>query len=267
MIYSLVNETNGNVTDADVGRMLLGAGIWSPGFARAWSLTDATGEQAATEAAVCPGGIPFKLTWADPNAPPGALGWHDEQGGAPYVEVPCDIVLQNGGGVLDGGSAGVSIFSVLLHELGELWVDEFVDDWVLMPSGIFLAKEVSDPVQTVPLLVDLGGGTQALGSSYVTPEYFDPQNTTGPFDATGALTAPLSMAPGGYQIHFDPALINDPGGPVVDVFGRSMPTWLRDMKTNRVQSRTARRHHRTWGRLAKRLGRTLTVGQTTWPTS
>jgi hypothetical protein len=268
LTIALIDETGGHVDPGDIAKMVTGMQSQTPAFCKAWSLDGITVQEVADAQSVPQGAAPFLVTWGDPSVPPGALGWHDEQMGTSYAEIPADVVTSNGGGVLDGGAAGVSVLSVALHELWELAIDRPVDDWVLMPSGIFLAKETADPVQMVPVAFALPDGTSCLGSDWVTPSYFDAQAATDgtvSFDGQGALVAPFTMAPGGYQIQFDPSKLSDPNGPIVQVFGAKMPGWLRDMKARRP-ARARRRRDRAWGRLARVLGRTLTEGGP-WVTS
>jgi hypothetical protein len=174
---------------------------------------------------------------------PGAAGFHDEQGGKPYAEVLLDPVIGQGGGLLDGGTIGMSLASVLAHEVFEAVVDLYIDDWVQMPNGKLLAKEVCDPVQGSLVPVTLSDGTVVQSSNAVTPRYFDaqaPTDGTAAFDLVGAVTAPFQLPAGGYQIVLDPAKANDPNGGVSNVFGAEVPTWLQAYR-NREAARSAKR--------------------------
>jgi hypothetical protein len=238
--YALYDASQGALAPGDLEIMLAAATAWSATLAAAWDLDPPEGECTTDPAeAACEVLFTFQ---PDDAAAPGALGFHDEQGARASAEVLTTPVLSNGGGVFDGGSAGVSVLSVLLHELGETLIDPACDKWVLSPSrGVFVAQEVCDPVQSVPYPVLLPSGAGALGSDAVLPAYFDEQAEGEPLSLTNALAAPLSIAPGGYQLVFDPAQLNGPDGPISSVFGEAMPAWLRAVKL-RARSRHGARH-------------------------
>lgn len=148
------------------------------------------------------------LQLVDTVAVPGALGYHDElPDGTIYGKVAVKPVLDAGGGVLTAGGSGDSVSAVLSHEALEAKLDPNVNLWADGPvafEGVAYASvayESSDPVQA--------GAYSSHGvllSNFVGPSYFDRQNlrggSKGParYDWMGQLTAPLSVAPGGYLI-------------------------------------------------------------------
>jgi hypothetical protein len=264
--YAILDQTQGAWPDsaAVTAKFLEAEQELSPAFCDAWGLAGMQGRVIAdaSQAASCD--VVFALQNSDPNVP-GAMGYHDEQGGIPFARILTDTVLQNGGGALDGGSLGVSVLSVFLHELWEAAIDLYVDDLVLMPSGIFVFKEVSDPVQSVPLSVTFADGTTGLASDAVFPRYFDGQAPAGTqLSLASAPTVPFEITPGGYQSQFDPSKIADPSGPIVTVWGEKVHPVVRSAKIagGRLKERVERmiRHlSASTGRDAVWQHRVLTV--------
>jgi hypothetical protein len=232
--YALLDTTQGAWPDSTgvMGRMLEAEQILSPKFCDVWGLQALAGRVITDPSQATNCDMVFQFQNTDPNVA-GALAYHDEQNGVPYARMLTDTVLGGGGGVLDGGAMGVSVLSTFLHELWESVVDLYVDDLIMMPSGVFVFKEVSDPVQAVPLQVTFADGTIGLASDAVFPRYFDaqaPVDGSVAFSLAGAPTAPFQILPNGYQSQFDPSKIADPNGPVVTVWGYKIPEAVRAAK-------------------------------------
>ena len=127
----------------------------------------------------------------------GALGWHTEELGVFFGRIFVRPVLDNGGDLYS--NPALSLSSVISHEVLETLVDPTVSDWSQRVDGALVAKEVGDPVEgdAYPITVL---GKSIMVSNFVLPAWFDAQNTTGPFDKMGKLTAPFTMTPGGYIV-------------------------------------------------------------------
>lgn len=235
--YAVLNKSTLVGADALCAKIVEAERKLSPTFCGAWNLAPCSGEIVADESQAKSCDMLFVLQDDDPNVP-NAFGYHDEQNGVPYSRVLTATVLAAGGGQLDGGSIGVSILGVALHELWEAIVDKFVDDLVLMPSGIFVFKEAADPVQANSIAVTFDDGSVGLASDGVLPRYFDAQAPTDgsePLSLSALLGgpgpgAPFGIMPGGYQSQFDPSKIADPNGPIVTVWGAQVPAAVKAAK-------------------------------------
>jgi hypothetical protein len=140
-------------------------------------------------------------------------------------------VLTAGGGVLDGGSIGVSVASVLSHEVLETVADYDANDWSQASDGTLWAREVADPVESWGYTIVVGG-TQVLVSDFVLPSFFDP-GAPAPYDHLNRLGAGFSIGQGGYAIEMT-------GGQARQVQGERYPTW-RSATKSFPAARTARR--------------------------
>jgi hypothetical protein len=246
--YALIDESTGVFSPGDMAMMLAFADRWADYFLSSWGLSPMHGE--IVDKLQNASGCDVLFTWRNEDKlDPNVAGFHSEIEGIPYVELLTDPFMKHGAGIFNKGAGPTpfSLLSLFLHELGELLVDEFIDDWIRMDSGLFIAKEVSDPVQTIPLMLYLDNGMEGLGSNAVTPRYFDnqaPSDGSVSFDLAGEIRAPFELHPGGYQILFDPSRINDPNGPISNVFGYNMPMWLQEYKRKHHNGRTAKRNRR-----------------------
>jgi hypothetical protein len=123
-----------------------------------------------------------------------ALGYHDITiNGRPYSRVFTRSVLQHGGGVLDGGTIGLSVASVASHEVLESVVDPECNAWCSSGDRL-VAFEVCDPVQSQSYSID-----GVLVSNWVTANWFV-SGAPGPWDRLGKLRGPRTIARGGYAI-------------------------------------------------------------------
>lgn len=182
--------------------------------------------------------LAFRVVLIDDDpSKPGELGDHDEQGGTPFATILAKVCTDAGGGILDGGSIGISVLSVICHEIFESLCDLNVNDWVFDGRN-FLAKEAADPVEGAPgYEIELADGTVALCSNGVLPAYFDAQAIEGSrFDLAGAVSMPFQLLPGGYQIVFDVST-----GNVTEVFGERRSPVLEKMRAHRLTRRFKRR--------------------------
>lgn len=160
----------------------------------------------------------------------GVLGYHSEgPDGRPYGKVFVNPVLDNGGGILDGGNAGVSVASVLSHEAVELFIDATVNGWYDGPTiseGSSYAAEACDPVQGDCYDIVLLDGSKVLVSNFVGPAWFDMMAPSGSRrDWMGTTTKPFSLSRGGYCV------VRNAPGSEREVFAEvAPPAWVVETK-------------------------------------
>lgn len=168
------------------------------------------------------------MTVQDTMDVPGAEGYHTDELGLIFARILSDNDA-------DSGS----------HECCEENADPDCSQYVPIPNtSNELALEVSDPVQALNYLQDATVGDetrQVPVSDFVYPSYFDP-NGQPPFDKMEKLTAPFTMAPGGYQI------ILDASGGTEDVFAKVVYT-----ADERGRMAAEKRMARPDSRLSRRL--------------
>jgi hypothetical protein len=90
------------------------------------------------------------------------------------------------------------------HELLEMVGDPLIDQacqWADNPNALFLSQELCDPVEDDSIAYLKDG---IMVSDFVTPAYFVP-GEAGPYDFRSVLTAPNTLAVGGYQLQWTPA--------------------------------------------------------------
>jgi hypothetical protein len=123
---------------------------------------------------------------------PGALGYHDlTPGGQPVMKVFVSV----------SKSAGVSLSSVMSHELLETLVDPFLGSLAVNDhgngTGTAYSMEVCDAVEADSYVFQ---GIEL--SNFVTPWWYGggPNTSAKPakYDFLGRLKAPFTMTPGGY---------------------------------------------------------------------
>jgi hypothetical protein len=193
----------------------------APAWGRApWRVTYAASRGAAPKGAIVVVAVP-----ADPSTPD-ALGWHTEDAdGRVFGEIAVDAVLDNGGTLTEGANSVSCVFS---HEAIETFLDAAVSTWDQSAEGALYAHEGCDAVEGDSYLAG-----QIAVSNFVLPPFFDAQAPKGTrFDFLGKLSAPFTMAPGGYQVMLT-AQLDAQGQPVLtatQIFGASMPQWKRSAK-------------------------------------
>jgi hypothetical protein len=163
---------------------------------------------------------------------PGALGYHDDAGGAIFAEVKFT------------GDAGVTGS----HEIAEEMGDPTCDTWVPFDADHEQAAELCDRVEgdsyVQPATV-LGETAQIRVSNYLLPSAFDPSKG-GPFDRLGLLKDRTAMTAGGYIILRDITT-----GKVGDVFARG--AGARIVSGPKAGMVLAEKLARRGGRLLRRL--------------
>ncbi len=216
--FVLVSDTP-RVTARDLTLLAKALQADQRAFAAHWGRVPPTVHAAGTVQDAHPGEIVVRIV--GPASDPDALAWHTEDAdGLVLVEVSADAVLDPGGGVLDGGTTGVSLASAVDHEIKETMVDPNVATWVDRFDGTEVALEACDPVQgdLLPVVVRDADGSMVtvMLSNYVYPEWFDPQAPSGVVvDAMGTAPGPLQLAKGGYMV------LRKIGGNLPDTFARS----------------------------------------------
>jgi hypothetical protein len=202
-------------------------------FATAWGLRAPCFVDSA--AVLASGDCRVVIVDDDPSKA-GEYGDHDEENGMPVACVLAKIVTDGGGGVLDGGQIGISVASVICHEVFEALVDPMINDWAF-DGRLFRAKEAADPVEQVGFTSILEDGTEVLVSDGVLPRYFDAQApAASDFDLARVVTAPFQLTAGGYQIILDPAT-----GQQTEVFGDKRHPVLEKLRQHRFARRARRR--------------------------
>ena len=125
---------------------------------------------------------------------PGAAGDHDAEAGVPVGYAFAQITQQA------GMDPNVTISHEVLEMIGDSLIDQ-CNQWSDLPDALFLAQELCDPVEDDSLAYVKNG---VKVSDFVTPQYFIP-GSAGPYDFKEHLSAPNTLAPGGYQLTWDPA--------------------------------------------------------------
>lgn len=130
-----------------------------------------------------PGAWPIYIL-KDPDTA-GALGYHDvDPRGVPYGRVFTSVSRE----------AGVSLSSVLSHEVIEAFVDPYANDWSDQGTTC-IAHEACDPVQNSSYLIN-----NVEVSNFVTREWFDAASVGGKYDWLDHLHHPFELEHGGYLI-------------------------------------------------------------------
>jgi hypothetical protein len=140
------------------------------------------------------------LHFLDTSDQQGALGYHDEDGN----ELPSAKVF-----VQDAVKGGDQPSEVASHEALELATDPHCNLSALTGDGSRLyALEVGDPVQGTGYDV-LAPENKTMGitvANFALPGYFDPASTASiKVDFRHVLSAPFTLAPGGYMSYVDSA--------------------------------------------------------------
>lgn len=160
-----------------------------------------------------------------------AFGYHSEDDrGEAIAKCFVDPVLESGGGILDGGRAGVSFASVISHEAIETLVDPDASLWMDAEMNIAIADkhfnqialEACDPAQGVLVPVKAKDGTVVMLSNFCLPAWFDAEEA-GPYDRAGVVSKPLALGPGGYVI----GRTRGPGSEGEAFADKPLPAWRR----------------------------------------
>lgn len=156
----------------------------------------------------------------------GVLGYHTvTPTGRAYAKVFTDPAFNAGE---DWCTTDGAVTTVISHELLEALGDPYCAWWADKDATTEAALEVADPVEGDSYVID---GVRV--SNFVTPRWTRPG--IGPYDYLGILSAPLTIAPGGYMIVRE----GGPSGKVTNVFGERYAEWKKDKSF--IASRAKRR--------------------------
>lgn len=166
---------------------------------------------------------------------PEAGGYHDEDPqGRPYCRVFTEPYLDNGGSWTSGAD---SVSCAGSHEIIEALGDENAAGWWMMPDGRLTAQELCDAVE--------GNSYEREGvavSNFLLRDWAR-AGAVGVYDFMKVLTAPFSLAAGGYW------LVTDGSGNVTTEWGTRVPEWKKALKllhSKRFGMRVKVDHIRVW---------------------
>lgn len=202
-----VNHSQGDLHDADAARIVTALNLQAAHLVELWPGLKPV---AHTFWAGDPLRIPpeaWPVYWL-PNADiAGALGYHDvDPHGRPYGRVFTRYKGKVWPALLPGPE-GISISNVTSHEAMEIQADPSCASTATAPNGDVWALEDCDPVEAFAYELALPDGSKVSVSDFVTGAFFG--IGTGPLDAMGAVTAPFTLAPGGYAIVNDKQVFAD----------------------------------------------------------
>jgi len=206
MLIAILNQSSGatgvtGVTDADVATMTAAiASQIQTDVAPAWNRAPATVTFYNNAGAVPAGAYGVAIVNTIDDQPQGVLGYHTENWGM----VATQPIFANGGQTLTGDW---SVSSTLSHEVLEMFIDPACNLWAANGQGSAYSLEVCDPVETPTDTVN--GVSVSAGAR---------------FDKLGQVTAPFTIAAGGYANYVN-------GGQVKQQWGAKYPSWRKTMKS------------------------------------
>jgi hypothetical protein len=216
MLIAILNQSSGatGVTDADVATMTAAIATQiQVDVAPTWDRAPATVTFYNNASAVPAGAYGVAIVNTIQDQPQGVLGYHAENWGV----VATQPEFANGAQALTGDW---SVSSTLSHEVLEMFIDPACNLWAVNGQGSAYSLEVCDPVEAPTYTVS---GVSV--SNFVTPSWFDPlPPATAQFDKLGQVTAPFTIAAGGYANYVN-------GGQVKQQWGTKYPGWRKTMKT------------------------------------
>jgi hypothetical protein len=224
-----------------------GAQEWAAQVALTHNLPEPAVRAVESEADVGPGEVVCYLQ--DKLDVDGAAAYHDEDNyGRQYIRCACSAV-PSGELLRDRTNKGESLLGLLQHEIGEAMADPTADIWRQQPfvdrntGRVFslVCQEICDPVQEIADALTVKDGTQVDRIAWALPAWFDARRAQSrPVDSHGALTEPLTLAPGGYVIAAMVSTERDVFAELLEHHVQPLAAWRRDLK-RRPGSRTLRR--------------------------
>ena len=214
MLIAILNQSKGAVTDADVATMTAAIATQiQVDVAPAWDRAPATVTFYNDPKDVPAGAYGVAIVPTIQDQPQGVLGYHIEHWGVAAAQP----IFANGAQALTGDW---SVSSTLSHEVLEMFIDPACNLWAANGQGSAYSLEVCDPVETP---TDTVNGVSV--SNFVFPSWFDPLPPAGArFDKLGQVTAPFTIAAGGYANYVN-------GGQVKQQWGAKYPSWRKTMKS------------------------------------
>jgi hypothetical protein len=124
------------------------------------------------------------------------FGWHQvDAQGLPYAHAFLSGSLSEDSGWIDGTA---SVAMTIGHEALEMLVDPAANEYAFDGRRLLWATEVCDPVQAHSYRIKAGGLLVPV-TDFVHPSFFNAWGQP-PFDQLGVLTAPFTLAKGGYAV-------------------------------------------------------------------
>jgi hypothetical protein len=237
MLIAILNQSNGAVADADVATMEAAITRQIQAVASAWNREAATVTFYSDAGAVPAGAYGVAIVPTIDGQPAGVVGYHAENWGL----VAAQPILANAQTL----TGDWSVSSTLSHEVLEMFIDPACNLWADNGQGTCYSLEVCDPVEA-PTYPDPVNGVSV--SNFVFPSWFDPQGTA-PFDKQRQVTAPFTIAAGGYANYVRGGQFTNAaggyenyvhGGQMQQQFGTTYPGWRKTMKSPPTAGRMAR---------------------------
>jgi hypothetical protein len=179
-------------------------------------------------------GYAWLVSLLDNSTVAGALGYHEEDSDKPDAFIFAQPVLSNGGAVLAFDASNPTQYTVsatLSHEVMEMIGDRFAGTFCQGPQikeGNLYCFEMADAVEQLSYGISVSGSVVSVSNflfpSWFNPEAVSPQNL--PYDYLNQLTAPFTMAAGGYMIMG--TLGNEGQVTAKTIFGEKVPQWKKD---------------------------------------
>lgn len=138
----------------------------------------------------------WKLVFADDSDQADSLGYHDfTPDGRPISYVFTADVRED--------RANPTV--VATHEIAEMIADPWISENFQVSDHRFFAKEICDPCEADAFAYSIKVGRQPAVkvSDFVLPKWFIP-GSTGQFDKSEKIDAPLKILPGGYMSVYTP---------------------------------------------------------------
>jgi hypothetical protein len=198
-----INQSQNNgmetLSDANAALIVEALNLQVPHLGQFWPNISITHELLASGQTPPPGSQTLVKAYFLANSDVAdALGYHDvDPLGDPYIRVFTEPILQNGGTAITGS---LSISACASHEACEEAVDPSCTRLATAPNGDSWAVETADPVQNDSYIVTVGGGTAVAVSDFVTTAFFEVAVPNAVYDYMKVLSAPYTIAPGGYAI-------------------------------------------------------------------
>lgn len=230
---AVINEST-LVSNADVATMVAAIQIQIDlHFAPAWGVLPAKVSFFADKTKVP--GYYWLMSVIDSDAQAvGALGYHEEDADRPDGFIMAEPILSNGGAVMvfdPSNPTQYTVSATLSHETLEILGDRFANSFSVGPQisqGNLYCIEMADAVESLSYFVNVGS-TEVSVSNFLFPSYFNPEATAAknmPFDYLKQLSAPFTMASGGYMIV---ATFSNEGQVTAEhIFDPACPQWRRD---------------------------------------
>ena len=217
MLIAILNQSNGAVADADVAKMTAAIATQiQVDVAPAWDRAPATVTFYNNAGAVPAGAYGVAIVPTIQDQPQGVLGYHTERWGVAAAQP----IFANGAQALTGDW---SVSSTLSHEVLEMFIDPACNLWAANGQGSAYSLEVCDPVEAP---TDTVNGVSV--SNFVLPSWFDPLSPAGArFDKLGQVTAPFTIAAGGYANYVNGGQVNQEWGATTLCFRSDYPLAVR----------------------------------------